>query len=376
MEIDMSKQIDKPNYMKNITGEIPRFDERNTTYSMGDRLELPSQKQILAKGKELKEPGYTPEDFALLWGARTVDYLVRKNVFARDEAVSGEKVPIDDTALWTQKIKYAARWFGASMVGICRLNHQWVYSHWGDHNAILTKGGKPGDPLELPGNMKYAIVMAVEMDYEDIKRSPAVANSTDLGYSKMAFIASSLSTFIRQLGYHAIPSGNDTGLTIPMAVDAGLGELGRNGLLISAEYGPRVRLCKVFTELPLIADKPVDLGLQHFCETCKKCAKECPSGAIQKGEMTDQPVNVSSGSGVLKWPINAHKCYNFWNANGTWCTNCIRTCPWNKPSTLFHKFNRSIIMNAPWSHAFFVWIDDVFGYGKQTVRPWKLDGYS
>lgn len=369
----MARKIDEPYYKKLITGEIPRFDERNTAYSMGDRSEFPPQREIIAKGSKKNEHGYQPEDFALFWGSRTIDYLVRKNIFTRDEEVSEEKIPIDDISLWSRKIKYVARWFGASLVGICEINRQWLYSHWGDHNAKLTKAAQPGDPLELPENMKYAIVMATEMDYEDIQKSPAVANTTDMGYSKMAFVASSLANFIRSLGYHAIPSGNDTALSIPLAVDAGLGELGRNGQLITEEYGPRVRLCKVFTEFPLIPDKPVDLGVQHFCKVCKKCAEHCPSGAISKDEPTDQPRNISNSKNVIKWPINAHKCYNFWYINGTWCANCIRTCPWNKPNTLFHKFNRSIIMDLPFTHSMFVWIDDLFGYGKQRVRPWDLE---
>jgi len=66
----------------------------------------------------------------------------------------------------------------------------------------------------------------------------------------MAFVATSLAEFIRLLGHDAIPAGNDMALSIPLAVDAGLGELGRNGLLITKEFGPRLRLCKVFTNLP------------------------------------------------------------------------------------------------------------------------------
>ena len=370
----MPRRIDEPNYKRFITGEIPRFNERNTAYSMGDRSEFRPQKEIIAKGRKKNELGYTPEDFALFWGSRTIDYLVRKHVFTRDEKVSETKIPIDDMELWTQKVKYAARFFGASLVGVCEINQQWLYSHWGDHNALLTEAAKPGDPLELPANMKYAVVMAIEMDYRDMERSPAVANTTDLAYSQMAFAAGSLANFIRSLGYQAIPSGNDSGLSIPLAVDAGLGELGRNGQLITAEYGPRVRLCKVFTEFPLIPDKPVDLRVQHFCQVCKKCAEHCPSGAISNDELTDQPVNISSSRGVLKWPINAHKCYKFWYHNGSWCANCIRSCPWNKPNTLFHKINRNFIMKIPSTHSLFVWIDDVFGYGKQRVRSWNLNG--
>ena len=103
--------------------------------------------------------------------------------------------------------------------------------------------------------------MAVEMDYENLRRSPANCAATDLVYSDMAIVSSSLAEFIRELGYKAMPLGNEMALSIPMAVDAGLGELGRNGLLITEKFGPRVRICKVITSLPLVPDKPVDLGV-------------------------------------------------------------------------------------------------------------------
>ena len=64
--------------------------------------------------------------------------------------------------------------------------------------------------------------------------------------------------------------GNDTALSIPLAIDAGLGELGRNGLLITPEYGACVRLCKVFTDLPLEADRPVEFGLAEICQRCRR----------------------------------------------------------------------------------------------------------
>jgi len=208
----------------------------------------------------------------------------------------------------------------------------------------------------------------VEMDYKDVRRSPAVAPSTDLGYSKMAFIATSVAEYIRFLGYHSIPSGNDMGLSIAFGVDAGLGELGRNGLLITEQYGPRVRLCKVFTNLPLIPDNPLDLGVQHFCERCQKCARECPAKAIPEGERTDQPRNRSNNSGLLKWPLDSEKCINWWYANGTWCTNCIRVCPWNKPKGALHTLVRSITCNTSILDPFFVRMDDALGYGKQVLE--------
>jgi reductive dehalogenase len=227
---------------------------------------------------------------------------------------------------------------------------------------------KPGDPLELPEEYRYAIVMAVEMSYDDLKRSPAVVASTDLGYSMQAFVAVSVAEFIRSLGYHAIPSGNDTGLSIPLAVDSGLGELGRNGILLTKEYGPRVRLCKIFTDLPLKTDYPIDIGVQDFCEKCKKCAVNCPRRAIPDGERTDQPRNISNNSGVMKWPIDAEKCLDFWVRNGTWCTNCIRVCPWNKPNSCLHRTVSTFLGSTHLLHPFFIWLDEVLGYEKQVIK--------
>jgi reductive dehalogenase len=153
-----------------------------------------------------------------------------------------------------------------------------------------------------------------------------------------------------------------------MAIDAGLGELGRNGLLITEKYGPRVRISKVLTNLPLQLDKPVDIGIQKFCERCKKCAHLCPSGAISKGEMSEVPLNRSNSTGIRRWLTNAEKCMGFWVKNSLDCSVCVRTCPWNKPDTSFHRLARQMAANFPSLTALMVWLDDLMGYGKQRIR--------
>ena len=84
--------------------------------------------------------------------------------------------------------------------------------------------------LAIPETMKHVIVLAFEMDYDSIEASPTLIgeHATSDGYSKMAITAGSLAQFIRELGYHAIPCGNNTGISIPQAIEAGLGEIGRN----------------------------------------------------------------------------------------------------------------------------------------------------
>ena len=180
----------------------------------------------------------------------------------------------EDTQQISNQIKTITKFYGASLVGITKLDHQWVYSHT-----------RNGDPINIPSSIEYAIVFAIEMDDTGIATSPALpsAMATGNGYSRMAFTQACLAEFIRNLGYQAIPSGNDTALSVPLAVDAGLGQFSRMGLLITPEFGPRVRLAKVLTDMPLIPDK-LDVGFNQsvirFCKTCKKCAKYFPSQSI------------------------------------------------------------------------------------------------
>ena len=375
----MKKAQKDPTYKRFITGPIKRFDERNTGYSRADRGEIIGPNEALKHGLEIKygkeENGFLREDYALNLAGRAIDTLVRKMVYSRDDfprrwSIPKEKKMTDiDPVKMSEKIKRVGKWFGASLVGISKLNRLWLYSHWGDHGAKLSGSFKPGDPIELPEEYQYVIVFAIEMDYRDIQRSPAVTPAIDLGYSKMAFTAASVAEFIRILGYQAIPSGNDMGLTIPMAVDAGLGELGRNGQLITKAYGPRVRISKVFTDLPLIPDEPIDIGVQHFCETCGKCAHHCPSQAIPKGKRTDQPQDVSTNPGLLKWPVHTEECLKWWQKSGTTgCSNCIRVCPYNKPPGALHRLVRGVLKRT----SLFDWLilqgDDLMGYGKQVIR--------
>jgi reductive dehalogenase len=169
------------------------------------------------------------------------------------------------------------------------------------------------------------------MDQDVLASSPSAFSniSVGLGYSKMAFIAGSLAQFIRNLGYNAIPCGNDTALSIPLAIDAGLGQLGRNGLLITPKYGPRVRIAKVLTDMPLKVEKPIQFGVTDVCNRCKKCAENCKTEAISFQDMTSKGPTSSNNSGVLKWYVDPEKCYMFWNQNGAPCSTCITVCPFN-----------------------------------------------
>ncbi|TFG31683.1 reductive dehalogenase [Candidatus Thorarchaeota archaeon] len=268
----------------------------------------------------------------------------------------------------THMIKKAAKFFGANLVGITELNRNWLYTH-----------DRKGVSYDIPASFNRAIVMAIEMDYDAIATSPTFtsAATTGFGYSMMAFIESELVSFVRRLGYDAMSCGNDVALSVPLAIDAGIGQYGRHGLLITKPYGPRVRIAKILSDMPLITDNP-DLAfckaVIRFCETCKKCAHNCPSQSIPyEDEQTWGGKTASNNSGVKKWYVDVESCYGFWVENGSECSNCIRSCPYNKKDGILHRLVLWVVQHLPFLNRLIVKMDDLAGYGKQkkTEQFWK-----
>ena len=371
----------KPTYWPFILGEVKRFDHRYTVFSRArweaDLIRLRALQTKIAIDKMFRNiEGFGQVEQALRDASWYVERcfgnsaagLTNRGLYSwRSKDPTSERYEKTRVKMSREeasiKVKYAAKLFGADLVGICELNRNWLYSRIYDWE----KGESVDVDTLIPEDYKYAIALAIEMDYNLIKSKFSLAGAaTGLGYTYMAVVSSLVAEFIRCLGYKAIPLGNDVALSIPIAIDAGLGELGRNGLLITPEYGPRVRLCKVLTDLPLKPDEPIDFGVQAFCEVCEKCAERCPSHAISRGARSEWVDEVSNSRGVLKWPIDPLKCYRFWCANGVDCAICVAVCPFNKPNTRVHKVARWFVKNLPSFNRFLVWLDDVLGYGKLT----------
>jgi len=276
----------------------------------------------------------------------------------------GEKPVTNDRPGMTRQIKKVARFLGADLVGIAPLDLRWVYSY-----HYIEKTGE-SKPVEIDEQLPYVISMAVEEDYKMIHMAPNALLLAEAArqYSRMAFLVGAVAQFIRLIGYHAIPSINDSALNIPIAIDAGLGQLGRHGMLITPQFGPRQRLCKVFTNLPLEPDRPIDFGVKEFCSVCRKCAQKCPAQAISEGEPTPEAKGISNNPGVMKYPLDAEKCQGYWSKVGTDCGICIRVCPFNKGKGMHHDTIRWFVKNAPWFDKMFLWLDDHLEYGK-CLRP-------
>tara|TARA_E500000081_G_C5991964_1_gene287216 strand:- start:209 stop:718 length:510 start_codon:yes stop_codon:yes gene_type:complete len=128
---------------------------------------------------------------------------------------------------------------------------------------------------------------------------------------------------------------NDSALAIPYAVQAGLGEYGKHGLVITPEFGSSVRFGKIFTDMPLLLDKPIQFGVSDMCNICNACSKACPSKAIPDGKPSPVTFNRSNISGVTKWTIDGEACFSYWTKINTDCAVCIRVCPFTRDYTKF-----------------------------------------
>jgi reductive dehalogenase len=361
-----------------------RFDQRNEMFkrrTWDEEFIRPGQ-QLYTQVKYQDKYGYRKLDYALRNAAWNIEYDFAFGNMRSDQGMYSWSRIADKAKRFVETegrvenrpkintliVKKAARFLGADLVGICYSHPNLVYAQEMDLINMQHR------PLELPQGCDQAIVMAVAMDYEATRYSPdgIAGAATGLGYSTQAIVANQVAAFIRGLGYRAVPSGNDTALSIPLAMAAGLGELGRMGLLITEKFGSRVRICKVFTDLPLQHDTYRPFGVTQFCHTCNKCAAHCPSQAISFADQTWQGPSVSNFSGVKKWYINPEKCFLFWVKNWLDCSNCIMVCPFNKPKGSIHDMVRFSIRHFPVFNRFMKFMDDMLGYG-QALPAHKKD---
>ena len=286
----------------------------------------------------------------------------------------------------SQIVRKAAHLFGADQVGFAELDRRWVYSHYFDEETKkdypIKFSDEPGyqqydQPIRLedgtrvvPKGMRYVVVMLHEWgkNLDGTEHAPSLLTEglSTLAYARMAPTLWMLAEFIRGLGYQAIPAANDTALSIPLAVDAGLGQLGRHGLLINPKVGARCRISKILTDLPLEALGAVDSGITEFCNACLKCVPKCGTKAITTGDRSYEPLAKSNSPGVLTWKVDATKCMTFQNRVGTTCSTCVRRCAWTKPPRRAYAIPRFFIRNFRWRWLNKTWVrlDDLAGNGK------------
>ena len=358
-----------------------------------DPATLPQQMAVAGKlGKSLGDwySGTTP----------CPDPLVRVLVTARERdpknslkailkstpkgSVNPDRTEVADPVAMSRHIKEVAKFFGADLVGIARVHPAYLYK------TPVTHPGKQDDSLppetdhleadtsgeqDICQKYPFAIICATAADYDmqQAHRHRIGDIAHRFNSQKLGVVGFNLGAYIRELGYETV---DRMARPSPVAVAAGLGELGRNGLVISEKYGARIELLEpILTDLPLVADEPIDIGVDDFCKSCRKCATTCPTNSITHGGKVVH-------NGVEKYQINWKTCAalrpytdDHWSA----CLTCITVCPYTKRSTWWHSLSIWALKHTPIPFRPLVikplkWSDDLI-WGKAPKRRVKRLGY-
>lgn len=260
-------------------------------------------------------------------------------------------------------VKAASYFLSADAMGISRCP-DWAYY---SHNAA-------GEEV-IPSH-DQAISMVIDQGYDTMDGASgddwiSVAQSMR-GYLRFSLLGGVIARQIRNVGHaaraHTMVEGDV--LQPPLLLLSGLGEVSRIGEVILNPYlGPRLKSGVVTTELQMAHDKPIDFGLQNFCDNCKKCARECPSGAITAG-----PKLMHNGYEI--WKSDSQKCatYRVSNLGGGMCGRCMKTCPWNLEGILADSAWRWAASNLPKAAPALAKLDDMLNRGQMNpVKKWWWD---
>lgn len=204
----------------------------------------------------------------------------------------------------TAATKAKAKELGMSAIGVAAYDATYMFEQWhgtemGDRYVVCVLEQAWGPTQQIPSS-----------------RSEQTALST---YAECIDMVLELAAFLRGLGYKAeAHDAAGRGMIVHFGVEAGLGQLGLNGQLLTPHAGSRCRLIGLSTDAPLVLDRPRDFGIPKVCDECQVCVQRCPPGAI--------PANRRIKRGVEKAPINTKRCFPVvGQAHG--CAICMKVCP-------------------------------------------------
>ncbi|WP_298837893.1 4Fe-4S double cluster binding domain-containing protein [uncultured Roseobacter sp.] len=276
---------------------------------------------------------------------------------------SGDGDRPSDAQRNADNIKAACYFLGIDATGLSRCP-EWA---WYSHDAT-------GQPINPPHDQ--AISMIVDQGFDTMEGASgddwiSVAQSMR-AYLRFSLLGGVIARQIRNLGYkakaHTVMDGEV--LQPPLLLLSGLGEVSRIGeVILNPFLGPRLKSGVVTTDMPMAHDRPIDFGLQRFCESCNKCARECPSGAITAG-----PKRMFNGYEI--WKSDSQKCatYRITTAGGSMCGRCMKTCPWNLEGLFAEKPFRWAAMKIPAAAPVLARLDDRLGRGGlNPVKKWWWD---
>ena len=359
------------NINKSRSTPIPnqQFDERDTMFArMARSPNTDAYDHYYANNQKLKKKDDHIRSLPPLLSKRgkyyNSDYFKRaEQLFDSIEDISIDSKVVDKYARFlknaksdTRILKQIAKELGAVSVGCTNLEKKFVYSHKGrfDNNY--------SEKIKL--DHQNVIVFLVEMNFERMNEAPKASTIFESAnqYYRAAVISKTLEAIILKLGYDAKAhyDANYDLILPPFAVKAGLGELGRNNILIADKFGSRVRIGAVTTNLNLDYDSPISIGVESFCDVCKKCATSCPTKALSINKK-------SSVRGIEKWTTNVVNCYLIWRFYGTDCGICMAVCPFSHRNNWFHYIIRKVVKFLPIFNKTLLFFDNLI-YGKK----WRI----
>jgi reductive dehalogenase len=334
---------------------VPRFPKRADFFARTIFGDMGKEMQNNAKG------GYYVQKSAIGHCARRA--LGALLLLQFGEARGAVSTSVRDPERNARNIKGAAYYMATDAVGLSRCPEWAYYSH--------DAGGNP-----MPAYHKNAVSMLYDQGHETFEGASgddwvSVAQSMR-AYLRFSLLGGIIAEQIRRLGYsaraHSVLDGDV--LQPPLLLLSGLGEVSRIGEVILNPYlGPRLKSGVVTTDMPFASDKPIDFGLQTFCNGCNKCARECPSGAITAG-----PKVMYNGYEI--WKSDAEKCtrYRITNQGGAMCGRCMKTCPWNLEGLFAEGAFRWVAMRWPKAARWIAGLDDRLGRGGiNPVKKWWWD---
>ena len=179
-----------------------------------------------------------------------------------------------------------------------------------------------------------AIILAMEMSKEIIDKAPSQAtlNMVFGTYDDLGKAVNNIAEFLREHGFAAQADHPLGGLVLfpPLAQKAGIGWVGKHGLLITPEFGPRVRLAAVYTN---IGNLPFAVSNNHgwiedYCEICGICVKQCPPEAIRDASVTHETGRITR--------IFQQDCFEYF-AQYYGCSMCVKVCPFSESTDAYNR---------------------------------------
>ncbi len=257
--------------------------------------------------------------------------------------------PIDAAELTAAFRRHAAA-IGLSAVGVARYDPRY---HFVDYH-----GQEKGDRV---------VVGFVEQSWEAVQEAPSALSerATFEAFTKVHELMTNLARWLHACGYAAAAEAGDAhGIVIHYAVEAGLGQLGQNGQLLTPQAGSRCRPTLLTTNAPLEFDSPRDFGVTRICEACQVCVQRCPTGAI--------PARRWMTRGVEKAKINVSRCLPVMGqAYG--CAICMKVCPVQRYglAAVTEEFERTgrILGKGTDELEGYVWPIDGRRYGSREKPP-------